>query len=105
MTTRPLLANPKRQSEASRFHKAVFARYGRGCVLCNSAKATDAAHVIGRAHLGSLRYADVRLARPLCRSCHILVDEKKIAWPKSVLRDAIRAHNAIAKVPIAEPAR
>jgi hypothetical protein len=103
--SRPLIANKKRQPESSGFHKAVFARYGYVCILCKRANATDAAHVIGRAHLGSLRYADVRLARPLCRSCHVRVDENKIVWPKTVLRDATRAHNRIAKVPLPEPVR
>lgn len=101
--SRPLIANPKRASEASAYHRKVFARYGHACVFCGH-QATDAAHVIGRAHLGPLRYADERLSRPSCRSCHERVDRNEIQWPLAILRDAIKVHNKIARVKIEVPA-
>ena len=104
---RPLVADPKRQSEAAKWHREVFALYGgpkRICAHCDKPGATDAAHVIGRAHLGQLRYADPRFGRPLHRDCHRDLDEGRAQWKKAILRDAIRAHNKIAKVKIQEPA-
>lgn len=104
--SRPLQANPKRASEANAFHAAVFTLYGgekRLCALCGKPGATDAAHVIGRAHLGPLRYADPRLARPAHRDCHIEVDSNRTDWPLAIRRDAVKAHNAISKVPMQEP--
>ena len=98
--SRPLLANPKRQSESAKFHREVFARYGNKCIHCGG-HATDASHVLRRGmHLGPLRYADPRLARPSCRRCH---DAEK-PFSKAVRLDAIRAHNKLAKVAIPESA-
>lgn len=97
--SRPLLADPKRNSEAARFHREVFAMFGYACFHCGK-HATDAAHVLNRAmKLGPLRYCDPRLARPLCRPCH---DAKK-PWPIAVQRDAVKAHNLYAKVKLTLP--
>jgi hypothetical protein len=102
--SRPLLADPKRKSEAARFHAAVFARWGRSCVLCDrKAPAVDAAHVLGRAHLGPHRYASEHFGRPLHRDCHDRVDRSEIRWPRSIVRDAIRHFNKIAKVKMRLP--
>jgi len=104
--SKPLIGNPKRDSEANKWHTAVFSAYGgpkRICAHCGRPGATDAAHVIGRAHLGPLRYADVRFGRPAHRACHEDLDQGRARWKMDILRDAIRAHNKIAKVPIQEP--
>lgn len=103
---RPLVKNPKRESEAARWHRQVFSAYGgpkRLCAHCGKPGATDAAHVVGRAKLGPLRYADARLGRPLHRQCHRDIDEGRARWARAILRDAIAAHNAIAKVPLQLP--
>jgi hypothetical protein len=103
--SRPLLANPKRQSEANRFHREVFAMFGYQCALCTrKSAATDAAHVLRRgSHLGPLRYADPRLARPAHRDCHEKVDRGELSWPLSIRRDAVKAHNQISKVKLEMP--
>ena len=105
--SRPLIPNRKRESEAAQFHRAVFSQYGGSkkiCALCGKPGAVDAAHVIPRSRLGPLRYADVRFARPAHRECHTQVDRHEIGWPEDVYRDAVLAHNAIAKIRIVEPA-
>lgn len=100
--SRPLVADGKRKSEAHTFHRRVFAKHGKACYFCGSA-ATDAAHVIGRAHLGPLRYADPHFARPTCRRCHDAVDRNEIKWPIAILRDAVKHFNKLAKVPMVMP--
>jgi hypothetical protein len=103
--SRPLTANLKRNSEANDFHRRVFAKYG---VLCWFGKrlghpkkrAIDAAHILGRGtRLGPLRYVDVRLARPLCRECHDRqgAHDPKYQFDYADYKDAVLAHNAIAK--------
>ena len=77
----------------------MFAGPKKICALCKTPGATDAAHVIGRAHLGPLRYIDPRLGRPSHRSCHEAVDQYKIQWPLEIRQDAARAANQYAKVP------
>lgn len=104
--SRPLIPNPKRAAEAAKFHAAVFFMFGgekKICSLCGVPNATDAAHVIGRAHLGPLRYADPRLARPAHRSCHVAVDAHRISWPLAIRQDAAIAHNLLAKVKLMVP--
>jgi hypothetical protein len=104
--SKPLIANPKRASEASRFHRLVFAAYGgprRLCALCGKPGAVDAAHVVPRAALGPLRYAVVALARPAHRQCHERQERGEIDFPITVRRDAIRAHNKVAKVRLEVP--
>ena len=101
--SKPLLADPKRTSEAATFHKAVFARFGSNCGLCGGRGATDAAHVIKRSHLGSLRFADPRLARPAHRTCHEKQERDEIEFSLAIRQDAARAHNRLAKVPIQVP--
>jgi len=104
--TKPLIANPKRQSEASRFHREVFAMFGgpkRVCALCGKPGATDAAHVIARAHLGPLRYADPRLARPAHRECHEAQERGVIRFSLLIRQDAVIAHNALAKIKLVVP--
>ena len=104
--SKPLIPDPKRQSEAAKFHRDVFERYGgpkRLCALCGKPGATDAAHVLRRSHLGPLRYADAQFARPAHRPCHEKVDRYEISWPKEIMLEVIRAHNRIAKIQIREP--
>lgn len=102
--SRPLIANRKRQSEAARFHREVFARFGRCCTFCGKKDATDAAHVLSRGtKLGPLRYADPRLARPACRPCHEAQTRNEIEWPLPIVRDAIEAFNLHAKVKLVVP--
>lgn len=105
--SRPLIANQKRQNEAAVFHRDVFREYAgpkKMCYLCGKSGATDAAHVLGRGtKLGPLRYASPRLARPAHRLCHERVDRHEIDWPLDILRDAILAHNEIAKVKLEVP--
>ena len=101
--SRPLLADPKRASEAARFHREVFAMFGSACFFCGK-KATDAAHVLSRGtKLGPLRYCDPRIARPACRRCHDEQGAGRLKWPLSVRKDAVRAHNRHAKVPLTVP--
>lgn len=98
------MENPKRKNQAAKFHREVFSLWGKACFFCGG-HATDAAHVLNRGtKLGPLRYATPHLARPACRGCHDKQGAGKLAWPTPVLRDAIRAHNEIAKVKIMEPA-
>ena len=104
--SKPLTANPKRQSEAAAWHRKVFAAYGgpkRICALCGGSGATDAAHVVPRAILGPLRYADERLGRPAHRGCHEKQEAGTIDFSIAIRRDAIRAHNTIAKIPLMVP--
>jgi len=101
--SKPLLADPKRTTEAATFHKAVFARFGGNCALCGGRGATDAAHVIKRSHLGSLRFADPRLARPAHRTCHEKQERGEIEFSLPIRQDAVRAHNGLAKVPLQVP--
>jgi hypothetical protein len=106
--SKPLIANNKRQSESAAFHKAVFQAFGgpkRLCSLCGKPGATDAAHVVPRAILGPLRYADARLARPAHRGCHEAQERGERDFAIEIRRDAIRAHNLISKVRLMEPER
>lgn len=103
---KPLIANKDREGEAKRYHDAVFAMFGgkkKICALCGHAGATDSAHVIGRAHLGPLRYADPRMARPAHRHCHEAQERGEIDFSLAIRRDAVAAHNAIAKVKMVMP--
>ena len=104
--SKPLIANHARQSEASKFHRDVFAFFGgpkRVCALCGKPGATDAAHVIARARLGPLRYANPRLARPAHRECHERQERGEIDFSLAIRRDAVHAHNAIAKIKLVMP--
>lgn len=103
---KPLIGNPQRISEAAAFHKIVFTRYGgpkKICALCSKPGATDAAHVIPRSKLGPLRYADPRFARPAHRFCHNRQERGEIDFTLAIRREAVRAHNEIAKIPMREP--
>jgi hypothetical protein len=102
--SRPLVANPKRKTDASNFHRRVFRKWGNNCKLCTrKAPATDAAHVIGRAHLGPHRYASEHFARPAHRDCHDAVDRNETRWPLAIVRDAIRHFNKLAKTKMELP--
>jgi hypothetical protein len=104
--SKPLIANPKRTVEASAFHRLVFAAYGgprRLCVFCGKPGATDAAHVIPRSKLGQLRYACVKFARPAHRHCHESQERGEIDFSIAIRRDAIKAHNKLAKCHIKIP--
>jgi hypothetical protein len=104
---RPLVANPKRDSEAATFHRRVFKAHGSECHWC-SKKATDAAHVVPRSQLGKQRYACAEdNGRPACRGCH---DRNEASDPEyqfslKVRRRAVKSLNVALKVKIAEPAR
>ena len=104
--SKPLIANAERQAEAAAFHRAVFTAYGgpkKLCVFCGKQGATDAAHVIPRSRLGPLRYADARLARPAHRECHERQERGEIDFSLAVRRDAVKAHNQIAKIKMEMP--
>ena len=104
--SKPLIANKKRKSEESAFHSRVFSRYAgpkKLCYFCGRPGATDAAHVIGKAHLGPLRFSDERLARPAHRECHEAQTRNEIDWAFEIRLDAVRAHNEISKVKLQEP--
>lgn len=104
--SRPLITDPKLQSAAANFHRDVFAAYGgpkRICALCGKSGATDAAHVLKRSHLGTLRYSDVRFARPAHRTCHIEQESNRIDFALEIRIDAVLAHNQIAKVKMVVP--
>lgn len=84
--------------EAKAFHDRVFARYGGAAARCSACLlpgATEAAHVVGRAHLGRHRYADERLARPLHHACHVAIDTHRAAWPPEILAEAMEAYRAL----------
>ena len=103
---KPLIPNQKRVNEAIVWHVKVFRKYGGAkkiCTLCGRSNATDAAHVIGRAKLGPLRYIDERLGRPLHRHCHEDVDNHRTAWPLEIRQDATRVFNEYAKVKMVVP--
>lgn len=101
--SRPLIPDPKRQSESSAWHRAVFAAHGHACFFCG-AKATDAMHVIPRSQLGKLRYAIPKEnGRPGCRRCHEAQEGGDKQFPLVVVRAAIRAHNRIAKIAMMLP--
>ena len=104
--SRPLIANPKRQSEAAAFHKAVFQLFGgpkKICALCDKPGATDAAHVIPRSKLGPLRYVDPRFARPAHRACHMAQERGEIEFSLIIRRSAVHAHNTLAKIKMELP--
>jgi hypothetical protein len=94
--------NPGPKTKEKAFHKAVFTRYGYTCALCGS-RACDAAHVIPRHKLGRHRYADPRLARPLCRDCHIKNTLGQKPFPDDVLYEATQVANQLLKVPLPLP--
>lgn len=106
--SRPLTADPKLNREANEFHKRVFRKYGSLCWFGKrmghpKRRAIDAAHIISRGtNLGPLRYADERLARPLCRECHDRqgAHDPQYRFAYADYKDAVLAHNAIAKVKI-----
>lgn len=101
--TRPLIEDKRQKNDAAKFHRAVFRAHGNRCWNCDG-HATDAAHVIPRAQLGSLRYEiPVENGRPACRRCHNAQESGEIAFPVEIVRIAIRAHNQISKVHIQEP--
>jgi hypothetical protein len=105
--TKPLLPNPRRKSEAQKWHRDVFAIYGgvaKICALCGKPGATDAAHVIPRAQLGKWRYADPRLGRPAHRECHERQERSEIDFSSAIRKEAVRVHNIFAKVPLPMPA-
>ena len=101
--SRPLIANKKREGEAARWHREVFKAHGRACFFCGK-DATDAMHIIARAQLGPLRYEiPVQNGRPGCRACHERQERGELHFPVRIMRIAIRAHNAIAKVKLELP--
>jgi hypothetical protein len=98
--SKPLIPNPKRRDEASKFHATVFSKWGHKCYKCNG-RATDAAHVISRARLGPHRYAAASInGRPLCRSCHEGQEAGLWDFPEFVKKKAIAALNRICKIPL-----
>ncbi len=104
--SKPLIADPKRVSEAAAYHRAVFAEYGgpkKVCALCGKPGAVDAAHVVPRSMLGPLRYADPRMARPAHRACHEAQERGDMRFSLAIRRGAVLAHNEIAKVPLVVP--
>lgn len=104
--SKPLIANPKRQSEAAAFHRAVFKAHGDRCHFCGKPQSTDAMHVIPRSQLGpKARYAcPVENGRPGCRRCHDAQERNELQFSVSVRRRAIRALNKVLKAPLMEPA-
>ena len=101
---RPLSANPKRQSESATFHRRCFKQWGDKCWRCGR-KAEEAAHIVGRAHLGKHRYACPEWnSRPLCRECHRAQTDNLWFWPAHVRREAVRELNKVLKIPLREPA-
>lgn len=104
--SKPLIGNKTRINESIVWHVKVFRRYGGAkkiCTLCLRPGATDAAHVVGRAKLGPLRYIDERLGRPAHRKCHEDVDNHRTSWSLKIRQDAIRAFNEYAKVKMVVP--
>ena len=101
--SRPLLADPKRKSEADRWHKIVFGKWGNACWFCGS-HATDSMHIIPRNLLGPLRYAiGWESGRPGCRRCHDRQGAGVLRFAVKDMRMAVRAHNKIARVKIEVP--
>ena len=71
--SRPLIESKGFNTDERKFHREVKADCGgvhARCVFCGCANPTDAAHIISRTKLGVYRFADKRLARMACRSCH-----------------------------------
>jgi 5-methylcytosine-specific restriction endonuclease McrA len=99
--SRPIQANPKRQGEAAKWHRDVFARYGNKCWFCGG-HATDAMHIIRRSFLGPLRYKIIENGRPGCRPCHNKKPNQR-DFPIADQREAIIAHNLITKEPLHVP--
>ena len=101
---KPLQADPSLKAKSWAWHQAVFKKYGTACYFCGT-YARDSMHIIPANLLGPLAY-DLRLVengRPGCRRCH---EEQHGGLHHFKHQDritAIRAHNAIAKVPLAEP--
>jgi len=106
---RPLQAKAKTTKDARTWHNEVFALYGNLCwfgkrVGHPKKRAIDAAHVINRGtKLGPLRFADARLGRPLCRECHDAQGAHEIEFSLKDQREAVAAHNEIAKVKLVMP--
>lgn len=95
---RPLIGDPSLNKEAAHFHVRVFRKYGNLCYFGESEghpkrRATDSAHIIGRAHLGVFRYADERLARPACRTCHDKQGAGLLQFDYEDYRLAVKVHN------------
>lgn len=94
---KPLIANPKRQSEATAFHRRVFKEHGDKCYFCGC-KATDAMHIEGRSRLGKHRYAcPEENGRPGCRRCHVLQTDNKLQFKSADVRRARVALNQVLK--------
>jgi predicted restriction endonuclease len=101
--SRPLSANPKRNTQAAEFHRRVFAAHGKRCYFCGGA-ATDAMHLIGRAHLGPHRYAcPEENGRPGCRKCHDTKGWLSINFALRDRRAAVRALNKVLTVKLESP--
>lgn len=105
--SKPLIADPKQFRDANAYHRAVFAEYGSLCwfgarVWHPKKRANDAAHILKKSHLGPLRFADVRFARPLCRECHLRqeANDPKFQFAYADYKIAVLAHNEIAIVKI-----
>lgn len=104
--SRPLIANPQRDTEAAQFHREVFKAHGSACHFCGKKGATDAMHVIPRAHLGKkARYAcPIENGRPGCRPCHSANEAGQKDFSLAIRRRAVRALNKVMKSPLMEPA-
>lgn len=101
--SRPLVANKKRESEASAWHRDVVKAHGKACFFCGR-DGSDAMHIIPRAKLGPLRYKiPVQNGRIGCRECHDRQEAGELQFPIRVRRIAIAAHNKIAKVKLEMP--
>jgi hypothetical protein len=95
-----LIANKKRESEASKFHRECFKAHGRACYFCGK-DASDAMHLVGRATLGPRRYeCAVENSRPGCRACHTRQTNGELAFKPADMKRAIVALNRVLKVKI-----
>lgn len=102
--SRPLVADPRRHSEANLFHRACFRAHGKRCYFCGSKSATDAMHIISRAFLGPRRYeCPIENARPGCRACHDKQTRGELVFKKEDVRRAIAALNKVCKCKLELP--
>jgi hypothetical protein len=108
-TCRPIREDKRLRAFGSNFHFAVFIHWGPWCWFGDGLRlnhrADDAAHVIDRNQLGSLRYESVEFARPVCRRHHKMLHAGTLKWPLPDRRRATNAHNKIAKQKLAVPTR
>jgi len=103
--SKPLVANSRRNSESSAFHRAVFDAWGHKCYFGWNHQATDAAHIIPRSRLGKQRYACAKMnGRPVCRRHHEAQEAGLIDFTLADRRRAVVALNKVLKDRIQEPA-